>query len=147
MFEHIRKLAVDPSATSTYTFYQIHGRPTLKVRPSGEINPRYMDAMFKCSKGIARRIRSGEMSVDLLEETRDIDLKLYPKYVVQGWEEKTVLTDKDEPALFTGENCEKFLTALPPDMYDDLRAYCGDLSNFRGEDSLRDEDVEAISGN
>ena len=88
MFEHVRKLAVAPGATSTYTFYAVHGRPTLKVRPSGEINPQYMDALFRKSKGIARRLRSGEMSVDLLEETRDIDLKLYPRYVVLGWEEE-----------------------------------------------------------
>ena len=147
-FNHVTKLSVRPEATSTFTFYQIHGRPTLTVRPTGEANPQYMNAMFKRSKGVARRLRAGDMSVDLLEETRDIDLMLYPKFVVTSWDEKTVLTDKGEPAPHTADNVGLFLAALPDDMFDDLRAHCGELSNFREDgDGLTDDDTEAIAKN
>lgn len=151
-FNHIRKLDVPPGATSEFTFYQIQGRPTLTVRPTGEANPPYMNAMFKRSKGVARRLRSGDMSVDLLEETRDIDLKLYPKYVVTGW--KDVETDSGDEAPFNAELVAQFLDALPEDLFDELRAHCGDLSNFRDDPEdeddgagLHDDDVEAIAGN
>ena len=145
-FNHVRKLAVAPSATSTFTFYQIQGRPSLTVKPTGEANPQYMNAMFKRSKGVARRLRAGDLSVDLLEETRDIDLALYPKYVILGWED--VMTDQDEPAPFNAETVSMFLNALPDDMFDELRAHCSDLSNFRDDgDGLQDEDVESIAKN
>ena len=145
-FNHVRKLAVASSATSTFTFYQIQGRPSLTVKPTGEANPPYMNAMFKRSKGVARRLRSGDMSVDLLEETRDIDLKLYPKFVVQGWND--VETDSGEKAPFNPDLVAQFLEALPEDIFDELRAHCGDLANFRDDgDGLHEDDVEAIAGN
>lgn len=145
-FNHVRKLAVPQGATSKFTFYQIQGRPSLTVKPTGEANPPYMNAMFKRSKGVARRLRSGDMSVDLLEETRDIDLKLYPKFVVTGWDD--VETDSREKAPFSAELVGQFLEALPEDMFDELRAHCGDLSNFRDDgDGLHEDDVEAIAGN
>lgn len=147
-FNHIKKLAVPKTAKTEFTFYQIQGRPTLTVRPSGEVNPQYMNAMFKKSKGVARRLRSGEMSVDLLEETRDIDLQLYPQFVVLSWDEESVRDDQDEPAAFTPENVAAFLRALPDDLFDELRAHCGDLSNFRDDgEGLADDDVETIAGN
>lgn len=145
-FNHIRKLAVAPSATSKFIFYQIQSRPSLTVKPTGEANPQYMNAMFKRSKGVARRLRAGDLSVDLLEETRDIDLQLYPKFVVTGWDD--VETDSGEEAPFNADLVGQFLEALPDDMFDELRAHCGDLSNFRDDgEGLHEDDVEAIAGN
>lgn len=146
-FNHLRKLDVKQGATSEYTFYRVQGRPTLRVRPAGEINKPYINAMFKKSKGIARRIRKGEMNAELLAETRDIDLVLYPQFVVVGWDETTVLDQDDNPAPYNVENVGKFLRALPPDMFDDLREHCNDLDNFREDDEIKDDDVEALAGN
>ncbi len=89
------------------------------------------------------------MSVDLLEETREVDLLLYPKFVIMGWDEETVLDDQDKPAAFTTENVESFLEALPADIFDGLRSHCGDLQNFRDEDDdgMSDDDIETLAKN
>jgi hypothetical protein len=43
--------------------------------------------------------------------------------------------------------CAEFLQAIPNDMLDELRTYCGNADNFRHPEEGDEEDAEALAGN
>lgn len=153
-FSNVKRKAVAPTQTATFTFYRIEGEPSLTVRPATEANPSYMRAMLKGSREQMRRLRSGDLSPEMLEENRRKDRRLFPKFVVTGW--NGVVDSKGKAVKFGEEACAEFIAALPYDMFNELRDFCSTIDNFRpeadedgSEDSapLTDEEADDIVGN
>lgn len=145
-FSHLEKMKVTKGSKALYAFDFIEGTPTLIVRPATEQNESYLNAVLRTGKKMLRRMRGGKMSVAMLRESREQDLGLYPKHIVDGWTVPPVDV-KGNPVKYNAENCEAFLRAVPVDMFDDMRTYCGDPDNFREEDELTSEEVETLTGN
>jgi len=146
-FSNLEKLKVKSSATALYTFHDIEGEPTLRVRPAHEVNNAYMNAVLKRGKKMLRTIRRGKMSTAVLKENRETDYGLFPRYIVEDW---TVAPNdaQGNPVGFSRENCEAFLRAIPVDMFNDLRDFCGDIDNFREDDDVLDaNDREELGKN
>lgn len=145
MFSHLTKnLQVSKDSLSTYVFYGIEGEPSVIGRPANEANRPYLDAVLRTGKRLVQKMKAGKLSVSSLQEAREQDLVLYPKYVLTGFAKAPIRQD-GQPA--TGEDLSAFLREIPPDMFDEMRAHYADLSNFRGEDELDDDDVEDLAGN
>jgi hypothetical protein len=125
MFDRLKSLNVSADATAVFVFDRLEGAPSLRVRPTSEQNRPYLNAVLSEGKRLARRRK---LSAALLAETRARDLELFPKHVVVGWE-KPALLDDGSPA--SNEHVAAFLEAIPPDMFDELRGFCGDLDSFR----------------
>lgn len=145
-FSHIENLKVDPTATAEYVFYDIKGEPTLTAKPAAEVNGPYLNALLKGgSKRLFRRARRNRVDPGSVKENRAQDVKLYSKYVVTGW--KNVVDVEEKPVEFSPEACQAFFNALPPDMFDEFRAFCSDLDNFRDEDDLSTDEAEETAKN
>jgi len=149
-FGHLKSLAVNGDDTARFTFYEIEGSPSLLVSPATSVNKPFFNAVLRKSKEAARKLRGrkGQIPTDgQLLEVRRQDAKLFVEFILRGWED---VVDADGEAVeFDAEAGYDFLMAIPPDMFDDLRAFCLDISNFRGlEDEPMDpEEQEELSGN
>jgi hypothetical protein len=130
---------------SEFTFYGISGEPTLVVVPATEANTPFLNEMLSRSKRLARRLRGGRVTAEVMQESRDQDRELYSKHVVKGWRNVFDADGKEVP--FCPEACAEFLQAIPNDMLDELRTYCGNADNFRHPEEGDEEDAEALAGN
>ena len=64
-------------------------------------------------------------------------------YIVTGW--SNVEDAKGKAVKFSKEVCRQFLIAIPGDMFDELRLFCLEISNFREE--MDPEELAELSGN
>lgn len=123
-FTHLKPQRKD---TAEYPFYEIQGEPTLIVKHAGESNKPYFNEKLRQAEKL--RQRRAKVSVELIRDNRERDRELFPKYVVIGW--KNVVDAAGNPVMFSKDDCEAFLRALDDEMFDALREYCLDASNFR----------------
>lgn len=150
-FSHIKKLQVSENDTARFYFEMLEGEPWIEVRHAGDTNKAYFNAILREQSGSQARMKKlmkGKIDVEMLNRNRNIDRKLYPQHVCTGsW---SVVDNAGNDVEATVENMTLFLKALPNDIFDDLRAYCGELANFREQeiDDEYDEDaVEEMAGN
>ena len=78
-------------------------------------------------------------------ENRDEDRRLYPKHILRGW--RGVVDSNGDVVEFNPERAAEFVEALPDWLFDELRAFCGDVQNFLEEDDGDEEDDEELAGN
>lgn len=121
------------------------GIPTLVVRPAGPANKAYFERNLKAVQSSRVGLGGRGVSQRALDRMRESDYELYSRHVVTGWE--NVVNSSGAPATFSQENCEAFLRALPPEMFDELRAFCVTSSNFAEGLSALTEEEEADLGN
>lgn len=136
-FSNVSSRAVPANGTADFVLYRIEGQPVLTVKPATEDNPSYMRAMLKGSREQMRRLKAGDLSPEMLEENRQKDRVLFPRYVVVGW--KGILDAKGKAVAFSAEACAEFIQALPRDMFNELRDFCSMPDNFRPDD---DRDID-----
>ncbi len=141
-FGQLKALEVSADKTVEFTLYQVQGTPTLVLAPATETNVPLFNAVLKHAGQAANRTKaSAKQNLGTIKQGRAQDRELYARFVVKGW--RDVVDENDDEAPFTRENCLKFLTALPYNMFDDVREFARDLSNF--VDEL--PDTEAVAGN
>lgn len=149
-FSYLQELEVDASATATCTLsITINGRhPRLIGRFAGEGNSRYWNEVLKSQAKSVKAISKGKITSDMVEEGREQDIGLYPKYVLTGW--KDVLSADKKSGLkevpFSQDACEAFLSALPRRVLAEVTAFFSDPDNFAAS-SLTVEAVEQKAGN
>jgi len=160
-----------PARTTTYTFPTSPSLGRLHVRHAGQANKGYTDALAKLTAktGAARRIARGQVTADLLRENLNMDRRLFPRFVINGWdggearEGDTLLDgqiakggeilpflDSDgQEVPFSLPACEAFLKALPDWLMQDLSQFCGNPVNFTNDEEIEaDElDFEDTAGN
>ena len=150
-FSNVRSQAIQTDRTAIFTFWRVQGNPRLTVRPATEDNPSYMRAILKGSREQMRRLRSSDLTPEMLEENREKDRRLFPKYVVVDWD--GVFDAKGKPVKFSQEACAEFLAALPRDLFNELRDFCSMPDSFRaepdedGDGPLTDGEKDDLVGN
>jgi hypothetical protein len=126
-FSHLKKLDIKEQTTE-YTLYQIEGEPVLTMKPANEANKPYFNQVLKKSRRKLRRIQSGNLSTEFLEENRELDRQLFPKTVIIDW--KGVKDSAGKTVPFTQEACAEFLQALPDWLFDEVRNHAAIHGNF-----------------
>ncbi len=131
-FGQLRALEVTADKTVEFTLYQVQGTPTLILAPATESNIPLFNAALKRSGQAANRARAGaKQNLGTIKEGRAHDRELYAKFVVKGWYD--VVDVKGNEVALSKDNCLDFLTALPDYMFDDVREFAREPSNFVGE--------------
>jgi hypothetical protein len=127
-FDYLDKLDISEK-TARFTIYQIRSQPTFIVKHAGETNKPYQNATLrKASKADTRAIASGNISDEILNKFRKQDKQLYPKHVVVGWENVIDTTGKEVP--FSVEACTAYIKRLPDNIFNELRTFASDPTNF-----------------
>ena len=83
---------VTRQSTARYEFFSLEFEledgstmvPWIEVRPVGEVNRPYINAVLAQQAKNRRRLTKGKIDARMLEENRDQDRELYPKFVLTG---------------------------------------------------------------
>jgi len=113
------------SGTVAYRIPYIDEKIFLYLMPATQANKAFFNAQiltFKQDGSRKKVVNSG-----VLDETRDSDRRIYAKHVVKGWDG---VEDENGIALFTPEACLDFLNQLPDWLFDELRTFATEPSNF-----------------
>lgn len=129
-FSHFSSLKVKDN-TARYEMDQItiQGEsPVLIVSPATEDNKPYFNELLKRAASTSRKFKRGKISVDMLSQNREEDRGLYPIHIIKSWEK--VYDSSGEPVPFSVDAAKEFVAMLPTWLFDDLRAWCGEVANF-----------------
>ena len=82
------------------------------------------------------------MTLEGLDANRADDRELYPLFIITGW--GNVFDTNQQPVAFSQSVCKEFIAQLPAWIFDDIRVFCSQASNFVNvatDDSLVDKDA------
>jgi hypothetical protein len=144
-FSHLARLQVSSDRTARYTVAELEGEPVLEIAPATEANKPYFNALLKRVKGVAQRIKGGQMTATMLAENRAEDADLYPGLVVRGWP-KAPLDASGKPVPWSQDACRAFLQALPGWIFDNLRKFASDPRSFLQPDEASPEEGDPAGG-
>ncbi len=142
-FSHLKVLEVTQDNIARYTLFQIttDGKtPTLIVAPATEANKPFFNAQLKRHGKAAKAVRAGAVSIGMIDENRDEDRDMYPRYIIKDWED--MIDAKGKEVTFSKKECIDFLEKLPSWIFDDIRQFCGNPANY-----TELMDVETTAGN
>lgn len=121
--------------------------PTFTGRLAGEQNKGYATALaqkgLKNSKMNRGAAINASMALAQAKKNRDEDRELFAEHVITGWNDVCDADGVD--VAFSKDVCKQFFRKLPDDIFDQVRAYFGDTSNFRDIPSI--EDAEDLGKN
>ena len=131
-FSALSKLEVPAEKTSELLLDEItvNGKsPTLHLASATDLNKPYFAALLKKSAATAKAVKSGKITQSMIEESRDDDLELFPKFVLKGWDDVCDMSTGAD-VKFTKEEGAAFLEALPDWLFDKVRNHASDQSNY-----------------
>lgn len=135
-------------ATARFDMPWVSDGAFLLVRPATPENEKYSAASLRMGGRRQRGVvAAGSLSASAVDDDREEDRVLYPKYVIVGWGK--ILDSHREPAEFTPENCRAFVKALPLWIFDKLRLFCMRPERFLDEGDADEAmpDPVGVAGN
>ena len=150
MFKNLKGAHVTESNTEIYIFSDLPGAPWLKVHPGGELNkPYYQEMVEKSTQGrkARRQLLQGKVDSKALERNRNIDRKLYPRYIAAGEWGGWLDDETGAEVPYSVAAVTELFEQLPSYLFDGLRAYCNEPENFLEDEMPDEEDVEETVGN
>lgn len=121
--------------------------PVLYGKFAGEGNPPFHSAQLKRqtkrSTAIQAALKSGVITPEMVKQGREDSYVLFPQFVLTDWE---VVDGKSKGVKFNAADCEKFLRAIPTQVFDEeVKAFFEDYTNFRNDAPTTDEAM--VEGN
>jgi hypothetical protein len=147
-FGHLKALQVSGDDTADFTFYEIEGAPVLECSPATSVNKPFFNEVLRRSKVAARKLKGRRNQIPTqgqLDEVRRQDVALFVEYIVKGW--RNVVDQEGNAVEFNADECAQFLTAIPDDMFEELRNFCLDIANFRDAAEMEPAEKEELTGN
>lgn len=147
-FSRLSQFSIDADRRATYRMSEVDlgaGDVTIEVAPATDANASYFNALVKQSKEGARALRQAGATAAALDAQRALAVALYSRHVLRGW--SGVVDASGKVVAFSPEEAEGFLRALPGWIFDRLRAFCSEPSNFVQPGTSTPSEVAASSGN
>lgn len=134
MFNQLAKHNVSQTKKVFFALPEVGEGAKLQVLTAGESNPEYFRAILKQpaeNQNGMRKKKKGTVVVTTdadVKEGRAKDREMFAKYVVVGFVK--IVDEDNEDVEFTAENAHALMKALPDWLFDELRNFCLDISNF-----------------
>lgn len=106
---------------------QLSPAPVLHVLPATEDSRAFANAQ---QRGVRRNVKAKHINADVLDQIRDDDRTLYAKHLVRGWDDGTVVNARGKVVPFSEAAAKALLLATPNHIFDELRVFCSDATNF-----------------
>lgn len=126
-FNNLKKYEVSTDPVK-FVFHNLQDTPYLMVVPATENNAQYYAEALKAVRKNNKLIAANAVSPSMLKEMRDKERPLYARYVVRGW--GNVKDDTGTVVPFSHEECLNWLEAIPDWVFDELRSFCTNVTNF-----------------
>lgn len=134
-FTNIAKKAIDPNRSVQVTLDELDQDPpvVLACGPAQDLNPEYMAEMLEAQNLLSKRSARGAGTVTMtdIRRARETDIDRFSRLVVKDWP-GAPKDDEGNFVPFSVDNCREFLTALPPYIFDRVRALCVTPGTFLG---------------
>ena len=130
-FSHLKQFEADAAKTVEFEFPEItiNGvSPVLIVKTASASNKPFTTASLKTSSMKQVSKRRGQINPKVSADLRDDDRQLYSKYIITGW--KNVTNASGDTVPFSPGAALAFLEQLPDNIFDQVREFCSDPSNF-----------------
>ncbi len=114
--------------------------PVLILAPATDATPAYQAALLARLKDGRRGTPASKITPEFLAKSRDEDRVLFAKHILKGW--RNLCTSDGEPAEFSEETAAKLIQSLPDHLFDEIRAFAMEPSNFTAQ-----PDTEGTAGN
>lgn len=131
-FSALKSLDVTSGKTVEFKLHQItvNGKsPTLFLASASETNKPYFNALLRRVGKTSRALKSSSVNTGVIKELREEDRALYPEFVIKGWSDLYDM-ETGEPVPFSKVEATNLIAAIPDWLFDDIRNFAGDLSNF-----------------
>lgn len=138
-FSQHKKLDINSEKSVEYVFPELDGEVTLMVTSASESNKPYFNALLKRARRTSKIVQAGSITANVVSNNRNEDRELYALHIIKGW--KNVLDATGKQVIFNQQNCLDFLKAIPDYIFDELRAFCGNLINFIDEGATNVEET------
>lgn len=145
-FRNVKGAEVSAQSTSIFVFDDLTGCPWVEVKPGGEHNKPYYNAILKRGGALRRQLSSGSVDAAVVERVRQNDRELYPMHILTGKWGGWKNDETGEEIPYSSEAAKELMAQLPIEQFDRLRTYCNESVHFRA-DAVRPEDIEATSKN
>ena len=126
-FGNIKKLDV-ADKTADFILEDIDGEPSLKLKAATGSNKPLLNAMLKQVGKNKRKYKKKNVTAAMAEENREDDKQLYIDHVIVGWD--GIVDAKGKDVIFSTESCKELLNAIPAWIFDKIREFAADDSNF-----------------
>lgn len=142
-FSNLSKMNVSAEKIVEYPLYQIDGvgdeTPVLLLKPANESNKPYYNDLLRKSRSKMSAISSKKITANTVKQNRDEDRALFADHVIAGWRS---IPDADGNAVeFSKENAKAFFESIPSWIFDDIRVFAQDMTNYidsaDGEDTAK----------
>ena len=156
-FGNLQKFHLKPGATAVFEVYEFDTppgsldrdgnpmrHPRITCRPATEENKEHWNQVVRRASKSAARMR-GRAPQDVLSENREEDRGLFPLYVVVGWE--GVFDAGGAPVPFSSKEALEYFKAWPNYVFDRLRAWASEQTNFLPEDQPSAKEIAEQAGN
>lgn len=143
-FDHLKDRDI-ANKTAWLALPQVTDNARLLLRPATDANPGYQNGLLRFAASRLRRTASSRMAAKVdIDESREDDRKLYPEFVIAGWEG---IEDSDGNLVpFSREAAAEFCEQLPAWLFDRVRLYAMVPENFLPPNWPK-PDKEALVGN
>lgn len=127
-FSHLAEVEQKGDIAVPYKLDQIGGAPTIWFKPGTDANKVFMNESLRRANARARVSRRGRrLTADTVASARQEDREVIAKCCATRWDVKDA---KDRPVVFSEANCLEFFQALPDWLFDEIRGWVTDPSNF-----------------
>tara|TARA_R110000796_G_scaffold28374_1_gene77674 strand:+ start:491 stop:937 length:447 start_codon:yes stop_codon:yes gene_type:complete len=146
-FSNLSGSDVSQSSTAVYTFYDLPGEPWILVKPGGDLNLPYFQAVLASQTKNRRKLQKGKIDAEMLVKNRNVDRSLYPIHLDGGEWGGWLDDETGEEVPYSKEGFKDLMAQLPGHLFDGLRAFCNEPMEFATEDEPDSEDIEETAGN
>ena len=146
-FNNIAKLQVESTVTKELVLGDIttpedSGPVTLIGVFAGKSNRPFTNAVIRKNAMRLKSRRGKQVNFDTMVEARKDDEEIFAKHIITDW--KNVFHDNGKKAPFNSENLAKLLTALPDDLFDEVREFFTNPETFRDSELFTEADAEEL---
>jgi hypothetical protein len=128
-FSQLKVLEQSGTKTVPYKLEQIEGAPTIFFLPGTDANKPFMNESLRLANMRSKRSRRGmKVTQETLRQSRDEDRDILSRLCAKDW--KDVVDASGEAVPFTSDNCREFFEQLPDWLFDDIRGWVTDPTNF-----------------
>lgn len=129
-FAHLKKLDV-AGKTAWLTLDDLEGSPQICLRYAGQSNHGYFNALLKKSGSRNRKMLSGKMDAQMMEDNASDDRELFPIHIITGW--KNIMDDAGKTVPFSRAVCAEFCEQVPDWIFEKIRVFAQTPDRFLEE--------------
>lgn len=152
MFKNLKRFEIK-GTTSWIDIPELGARARILVKPAGEANPPYYNAMVRLSSQRIRKImRTDAVTAEDSAANREDDRKLFPKHVIVDWEYVEADVPDDAPeeekyVPYSKDNAALLCRELPNHVFDGVRNKAATPERFYQDEDEPIPDSEVLAGN